>query len=398
MAYEPKLIPLFNGTDAGQSVVEWVEKAELVCRLSGVKNIECVVPMRLSGDGYAVYQQLSEEKRADFACINDVLYTAFALSPVTAYKQFAALRLRPGETVDVFLAELRKLATQFGGMTERGLVCAFIDGLPEHAENLLQATTRVDDLPISEILARARAILKDSFTGTESAAAAAQLPGFQEKGATALRRCYVCPRSPKTLIWYSMQTTGPRCTKLSGKRVRGRVFSASLFPRPHLNGALPVVSVQIDGVRRTALVDAGCTQTLVRKPCCRTWEEKASSLAGCRRELVNVLWRERGPNWHRQWTFSRRTSSGCRWGSVWIWSATWAECVQKTWWNDYVWHRRSEISSGVKDWCVLPLPSTSLTFMLNMTRPSAYGLHLGKWSGDQPTCVFEKQAFRIPCP
>ena len=35
-------------------------------------------------------------------------------------------RLRPGETVDI-LAELRKLATQFGGMTERGLVCAFID-------------------------------------------------------------------------------------------------------------------------------------------------------------------------------------------------------------------------------------------------------------------------------
>ena len=94
--------------------------------------------------------------------------------------------------MDVYLAELRKLATQFGGMTERGLVCAFIAGLPEHAENLLQATTRVDDLPISEILARARAILKDSLAGTESAAAAAQLPGRQEKGVTALRRCYVC--------------------------------------------------------------------------------------------------------------------------------------------------------------------------------------------------------------
>ena len=193
--------------------------------------------------------------------------------------------------MDVFLAGLRKLATQFGGMTERGLVCAFIAGLPEHAENLLQATTRVDDLPISEILACARAILKDSLTGTESAAAAAQLPGCQEKGAaaaqlpgrqekgvTALRRCYVCqepnhmardcprwrgsPRSPKTHL-LSVQTTGLRCTKLSGKRARGRVFSASLSPRPPLNGALPAVSVQIDGVRRTALVDTGCTQTML---------------------------------------------------------------------------------------------------------------------------------------
>ena len=245
MAFDPKLIPLFDGTDAGQSVVEWVEKAELVCRLSGVKHIECVVPMRLSGGAYAVYQQLSEEKRADFACIKDVLYTAFALSPVTAYKQFAARRLRPGETVDVYLAELRKLATQFGGMTERGLVCAFIAGLPEHAENLLQATTRVDDLPISDILARARAILKDRLAGTESAAAAAQLPRRQEKGVTALRRCYVCqepdhmaqdcprrrrsPRSPKSLICYRCNRQGHVARNCPGNE-RGDESSAPVSP------------------------------------------------------------------------------------------------------------------------------------------------------------------------
>ena len=187
MAFDPKLIPVFDGTDPGQSVVEWVEKAELVCRLRGVKNIECVVPMHLSGGAYAVYQQLSEEKRADFACIKDILYTAFALNPVTAYKQFAVRRLRPGETVDVFLAVetvdvfLSLRTTQFGGMTERGLVCAFIAGLPEHAKKLFQTTTRVDDLPRSEILARARAILNDSFT-------AAQLQRCQERETTALRR------------------------------------------------------------------------------------------------------------------------------------------------------------------------------------------------------------------
>ena len=155
MAFNPKLIPVFDGTDPRQSVVEWVEKAELVCQLGRVKNIERVVPMRLLGGAYAVHQQLNEEKRADFASIKDVLYTVFALNPVMAYKQFVACHLRPGETVDVFLAELRKLATQFGGMTEWGLVCAFIAGLPECAEKLLQATTQVDDLPISEILAGA---------------------------------------------------------------------------------------------------------------------------------------------------------------------------------------------------------------------------------------------------
>ena len=203
---------------------------------------------------------------------------------MTAYKQFAARRLRPGETVDVFLAELRKLAIQFGGMTERGLVCAFIPGLPEHAEKLLQATTRVDDLPISEILARARAILKDSFAGTRLAAAAAQLPGCQEKETTAPRRCCICqepnhvardclrrcesPRPRKSLTCYRCKRQGHFA------RTRGRVFSTSLLPKPHMNGTLPVVTVQIDRVRCTALMDTGSMQTLGRKPCCQTWEKK----------------------------------------------------------------------------------------------------------------------------
>ena len=184
--------PLWRDQSRAISGCEWVEKAELVCQLSRVKNIECVVPMRLLGGMYAVYQQLSEEKRADFACIKDVLYTAFALNPVMAYKQFAACHLRPGEMVDIFLAELHKLVTQFGSRKERGLVCAFITGLPEHVEKLLQATTRVDDLLMSEILACAQAILKDSFTGTGLAAAAAQLLGCQKKETTGPRRCYIC--------------------------------------------------------------------------------------------------------------------------------------------------------------------------------------------------------------
>ena len=81
MAFDPKLIPLFDGSDSGQSIVEWFEKAELICWLSGVKHVKCVVPMHLSGGVYAVYQQLSEEKRADIDCIKK---TAFALDPFAA--------------------------------------------------------------------------------------------------------------------------------------------------------------------------------------------------------------------------------------------------------------------------------------------------------------------------
>ena len=68
--------------------------------------------------------------------------------------------------------------------------------------------------------------------GTESAAAAAQLLGRQEKGVTALRRCYVVKNlttcleivlgsvevpGPQRFHLLSVQATGSRCTKLSGK-------------------------------------------------------------------------------------------------------------------------------------------------------------------------------------
>ena len=87
MAFDPKLILLFDGSDSGQLIVEWFKKVELIYRLSGVKHIECVVPMHLSGGAYAVYQQLSEKKHADIECIKTTLYTAFALEPFTTWKQ-----------------------------------------------------------------------------------------------------------------------------------------------------------------------------------------------------------------------------------------------------------------------------------------------------------------------
>ena len=323
------------------------------------KNIECVVQMHLSGGAYVVYKQLSEEKRTDFACIKDKLYTAFVLNPMTAYKQFAVHFLHPGEIVDVFLAKLRKLATQFGDMMEQGLVCAFIAGLLEHAEKRLQATTRVDDLPISEILARAWEILKDSFTGTGLAAAAAQLPGCQQKETTALRRCFICqgpyyiardcprrcesPGPPKSLICYRCKRQGHIAWNCPGNE-QGPSLQCQSLPQTSSERRAPCDHC----AHWQSKAYCSCGYRLDTNPSTQVMlsdvEEKASPLASCWREFVYILWRECGPNWYRQWTLCRHTSSGCGWGSAWIWSANWAECDQTTRWNSYVWHRRSEIS------------------------------------------------------
>ena len=70
MAFDPKLIPLFDGIDSGQ-LVKSVEKVELICQLSGVKCTECILPMCWSGE--VVYKQLSKKKKTNFACIKSDL-------------------------------------------------------------------------------------------------------------------------------------------------------------------------------------------------------------------------------------------------------------------------------------------------------------------------------------
>ena len=155
-AMDLRLIQEFSG-DGSVNVIEWLEKAELVCALRGITRLEAVLPLRLTGGAFAVYQQLTAEDKADSGKIKFALKTAFAVDAFTAYELFVARRLQPGETVDVYLAELRRLAVPFGGLPEKALVSAFVAGLPDGAKQLPRAGSRMDDLPLTHILARARA-------------------------------------------------------------------------------------------------------------------------------------------------------------------------------------------------------------------------------------------------
>ena len=93
-----RLIQEFSG-DGAVNVIEWLEKAELVCALRGITRLEAVLPLRLTGGAFAVYQQLTAEDKADSGKIKFALKTAFAVDAFTAYELFVARRLQPGETV-----------------------------------------------------------------------------------------------------------------------------------------------------------------------------------------------------------------------------------------------------------------------------------------------------------
>lgn len=155
-----RLIPEFDGT-SGTAIAEWLEKVELVCSLRGVTALQNVIPLRLTGGAFAVYQQLPATAKKDAAKITEALTTAFGTDAFSAYEAFAARRLEPNETVDVYLAALKKLANSFGGIPDKALSCAFVAGLPENARHTLRAASRMEALTLEQLLSRARAIMAE---------------------------------------------------------------------------------------------------------------------------------------------------------------------------------------------------------------------------------------------
>ncbi|KHJ42593.1 zinc knuckle [Trichuris suis] len=150
--FDVRLIPEFDGA-AGEPVTERFEKLELVCRLHGVEDMACVVPLRLTGGAFAVCMELPDQDKQSAVKVKEALLSAFTMDLFAAYDEFTMGKLLVGEAPDVFLAELRN------GISEKGPPCAFIAGLPESVRQLLRAGTRLEDLSLSQVLARAGAVL-----------------------------------------------------------------------------------------------------------------------------------------------------------------------------------------------------------------------------------------------
>ena len=153
-AFDVRLIPEFSGAATDMPIVEWIKNVELVCELCAMNKVERVLPLRLRGGALAMYRQLSEERKADTEKIKRALITAYGTDAFDAFDQFVARRLRQNETVDEFLAKLRRLVRLVGDLLpECWLACAFVSGLPQHVRQLLRATSRMETMTADQLLA-----------------------------------------------------------------------------------------------------------------------------------------------------------------------------------------------------------------------------------------------------
>ena len=80
------------------------KKVELACKLRGVtEELHEVIPLRLTGGAFAVFQQLPEGDKDDVEKINAALMAAFAHDPFVAYERFVNRKLLPSESANVYL-------------------------------------------------------------------------------------------------------------------------------------------------------------------------------------------------------------------------------------------------------------------------------------------------------
>ena len=213
-----KVTDVLNRYRGEGDVSVWLKQAQLAKSLLKLKDLAVVIPLFLDGPAFAVYDQLSDEDKADATKIEAALRTAFATDKFSVYDEFRNRKWKSGETVDVFLAEIKRLASldNIGGEENEEIVkLAFVMGLPSKVAAQLRATPKIDTLNLSSILQIARALMteitkSDSLFEVGAVARASRDKGCFTCGGPHYRKN--CPKEKaKEVICFSCNKQWPYC-------------------------------------------------------------------------------------------------------------------------------------------------------------------------------------------
>ena len=188
-------------------VVAWLQKVELVAKLTKVEDLASFIPLYLEGGALAVYMEMSSVEQGSADHIKKRLKQAFCDSVFAAYSKLLSVRWS-GEAVDVYANELRRLAGLAGfegDALEHIVKLSFIHGFPDDIGVELQQVNEVEtkQVTMSALLTRARvlasnrslgigavAVHVEQSAGTRSANQGTK--GVQGQGRTFSGKCFRC--------------------------------------------------------------------------------------------------------------------------------------------------------------------------------------------------------------
>ena len=164
-----KIQDVTRSFDGSGNVENWIKKIRLVAKLKEVKKLESFLPLFLEGDAFAVYDELSEESKGSIQKIEQALLSAFAQNRYSAYDTFRQRNWCPGEAVDVYMSDVRRLARLAKIENDDVIRCAFIRGLPSDISAQLRISTTINTMDMAVVVEQARVLMSDRLHGAMAA-------------------------------------------------------------------------------------------------------------------------------------------------------------------------------------------------------------------------------------
>ena len=156
-----KYTDIIKQFEGNEDFSEWIRKLELVAKLQNVKELEKFLPLFLSGGAFSVYESLEDRVKMDYKQLKAALMKSFSFNQFKAYEEFTSRRHLPYESVDVYLSDLKKLASLVDGAgnNEEWMKCAFVNGLREETKKQLIAACELEKMSLAEVAERARMLV-----------------------------------------------------------------------------------------------------------------------------------------------------------------------------------------------------------------------------------------------
>ena len=101
--FDIRLVPEFSGSDGAISVAERYSKVTWICKLHIVTDLTLVIPLRLTGHAYRIYDQLEEKDKLDIEVVKQSLFKAFEADPFNAYNSMIAVLNEESRWMPIFL-------------------------------------------------------------------------------------------------------------------------------------------------------------------------------------------------------------------------------------------------------------------------------------------------------
>ena len=172
------IVDRFDGSGDVLVFLQQLRKAE---RILGINDLAGLASLYVAGHANFVVEQLRSEQKKDFNEVERALVEAFAPDVFEAYEMFSERKWIPGEPVDVFMIELRRLGSR-AAVPESMYRLAFMKGLPKEVSSAIKSTRGSKFFTAQEILEMARSLIVRCQPGRVTAAVAEPEPVGEATG------------------------------------------------------------------------------------------------------------------------------------------------------------------------------------------------------------------------